>query len=48
MVAMVTDIGNFQGREIVKKRMQEIYDAYLFTFERWCDKVGLKPLVTQK
>jgi hypothetical protein len=48
MVAMAADIGNFQGRDIVKGRMQEIYDAYWFTFERWCDKVGLNPLVTQK
>jgi hypothetical protein len=48
MVAMADAIENFQGRDIVKGRMQEIYDAYLFTFERWCDKVGLNPLATEK
>jgi hypothetical protein len=48
MIEMEDDIVNFQGREIVKGRMQEIADAYLFTFNQFCDKVGANPMLNNE
>jgi hypothetical protein len=48
MIAMEDDIVKFQGREIVKGRMQEIADAYLYTFNQFCDKVGANPMLNDE